>query len=142
MRKNILFILCLASAVFPAWGKDVEDGAAFMKRLPYTQLIKDMALARCFAQINKNDEAMSLDAALSSNAMRSWAPYDYVEGDEKINAVIDKYKDRENYFHVEIPHNSKGYTLNCFKLYHSKELDDVVKDVITENPEHNWYQDN
>ncbi|PNS10128.1 hypothetical protein COO59_19190 [Mixta theicola] len=120
----------------------MEDGAAFMKRLPYTQLIKDMALARCFAMINANNKMMALDAGQSSNAMRSWAPYDIAEGDEKINAVIDKYKDRQNHFHVESLVKSKGYTLNCFRLYHSKDLDDVVKEVITENPEHNWYQDN
>lgn len=142
MKRNILFVVIFVSIIFPSWGKNVEDGATFMKRLPYAQLIKDMALARCFAMINNNDKEMALDAALSSNAMRSWAPYNFVEGDKKINAIIDKYKDRKNNFHVEIPSNSKGYTLNCFRLYHSKELDDVVKDVITENPDHNWYQDN
>jgi hypothetical protein len=64
-------------------------------------------------------KAFSLDAARTANAMREWMPFDIESGDEKINALIGKYKSRVNEFHSETKGKSQGVTLNCLRLYHS-----------------------
>ena len=84
----------------------------------------------------------SLDAARTANAMREWMPFDIESGDEKINALIGKYKSRVNEFHSETKGKSQGVTLNCLRLYHSPELDKLSRQLIAGNPDRTWNQDN
>ncbi|EPH2850319.1 T6SS amidase immunity protein Tai4 family protein [Serratia nevei] len=122
--------------------KDIQDPVAFIKQIPYHQVVKELALSRCLAQVSDSDKAFSLDAARTANAMREWMPFDIESGDEKINALIGKYKSRVNEFHSETKGKSQGVTLNCLRLYHSPELDKLSRQLIAGNPDRTWNQDN
>ncbi|MEG7474936.1 T6SS amidase immunity protein Tai4 family protein [Serratia marcescens] len=120
----------------------MQDPVAFIKQMPYHQVVKELALSRCLAQVSDSDKAFSLDAARTANAMREWMPFDIESGDEKINALIGKYKSRVNEFHSETKGKSQGVTLNCLRLYHSPELDKLSRQLIAGNPDRTWNQDN
>lgn len=134
MRKecfSLLFICCGALA----------EPMAFIKDKPYTQVVKDMVLVRCIAQVAESDSAFSLDAASSANALREWVPFDIENGNEKVNALIQRFKDIPNQFHTESKQSVKDSTLNCLRLYHSPELDTLAKEVLVKDADHSWYQD-
>ncbi|MGY5956716.1 T6SS amidase immunity protein Tai4 family protein [Kosakonia sp. BK9b] len=130
-------LMCCSSLASAA-----TDSMAFVKEMPYRQVVKDMVLARCIAQVSEPNSAYSLDAARSANALREWVPFDIENGNEKINALINKFKNIPNQFHTESAQNVKGVTLNCLRLYHSAELDTLAKDVLVKDPDHTWNQDN
>ncbi|CAI0745808.1 type VI secretion system amidase immunity protein Tai4 [Serratia entomophila] len=144
MKKLVIFgLLPVFLSISPqSLAKEIQDPVAFIKQMPYYQVVKELALARCLAQVSESDKAFSLDAARTANAMREWMPFDIESGDEKINALIDKFKSRVNAFHSEAKNQSQGVTLNCLRLYHSPELDKLSRQVIAENPDRTWNQDN
>ncbi|ANI82617.1 T6SS amidase immunity protein Tai4 family protein [Kosakonia oryzae] len=139
MRIACLGLLLVCSSVLAG---QKEDPMAFIKNMPYTQVVKDMTLARCIAQVADPKSPYSLDAARSANAMREWMPFDIENGDAKINALINQFKGTTHQFHTESPQKVKGLTLNCLRLYHSPELDKLAKEVLLKNPQHTWQQDN
>lgn len=118
------------------------DPVAFVKNMSYKQIVKDIVLSRCVSQVAEDDNAFSLDAARSANALREWIPFDIEHGDEKINALIDSYKNALNGFHSESSQNIKGVTLNCLRLYHSDELDKLAPEVILGDSDSTWNQEN
>lgn len=135
-------ISCLLVAPLRPQAAELQDPVAFIKQMPYCQVVKELALARCLAQVSESDKTFSLDAARTANAMREWMPFDIESGDEKINALIGKFKSRVNDFHSEAKTQSQGVTLNCLRLYHSPELDELSRQVIAGNPDRTWDQDN
>ncbi len=140
MRFGLTACLLIASLRLQA--APIQDPVAFIKQMPYHQVVKELALSRCLAQVSDSDKAFSLDAARTANAMREWMPFDIESGDEKINVLIDKYKSRVNEFHSETKDKSQGVTLNCLRLYHSSELDKLSRQLIAGNPDRTWNQDN
>lgn len=132
-----LFLLVITISVNAA-----EDHTHYIKEMPYRQLVKDAVLARCIAQVSESNSQFSIDAARSSNALLTWVPYNFVNGNDKINAIIDKYKKIVRSFHSERKPEVKGVTLNCLQLYHSDELDKLVPQLIDGDPSRTWYQDN
>lgn len=138
ISKLFLFLLLAHSSAF---AKSEPDPMAFIKERPYTEVVKDMVLARCIAQAAEPDSAYSLDAARSSNALREWVPFDIENGNEKVNALIQQFSKTLNKFHNESTQSVKGATLNCLRLYHSPELDKLAKEVLVKNPQHSWNQD-
>ncbi|EKM5066154.1 T6SS amidase immunity protein Tai4 family protein [Cronobacter turicensis] len=133
----LLLFICTAGSA-----NAIQDPVAFIKDKPYTQVVKDMVLARCIAQVSEPGSAFSRDAAHTANALRVWIPFDIENGDKKINALIKQFKDTVNPSHSEYDQKSTGLTLNCLRLYHSPELDKAARDVLFENPDHTWNQDN
>lgn len=121
---------------------DTADPVVFVKKLPYSQVVKDMVFARCISQVADENSQISMDAARTANALREWIPYDIETGDEKVNSLIARFKNAENSFHSESKNQVKGVTLNCLRLYHSDELTMLVPTLLLENPEHTWSQDN
>jgi len=121
---------------------NTTDPVEFVKKMPYTQVVKDMVFARCISQVADENSQISLDAARTANALREWIPYDIENGDEKVNALISQFKDTINGFHSESAQSVKGVTLNCLRLYHSKELTALVPKVLSDNPNRTWLQDN
>ncbi|CAI0758498.1 type VI secretion system amidase immunity protein Tai4 [Serratia entomophila] len=144
MKKLVTFglVSVFLSISQQSLAREIQDPVAFIKQMPYYQVVKELALARCLAQVSESDKAFSLDAARTANAMREWMPFDIESGDEKINALIDKFKSRINAFHSEAKTKSQGVTLNCLRLYHSPELDKLSRQVIAGNPDRTWNQDN
>ncbi|MDX5627152.1 MULTISPECIES: T6SS amidase immunity protein Tai4 family protein [unclassified Brenneria] len=144
MKRSILFPLCsiLLVAIVHAADKTSFDPVDFIKKMPYHQVVKELALARCIALVSTEDTLFSLDAARTANAMREWMPFDIENADQKVNALIDKYKSIYNPSHRENGPDTKGVTLNCLRLYHSPDLDKLSREVIDGDPDHTWYQDN
>lgn len=139
MRKLIPgFLLLLISTSVNA----AEDPTRYIKEMPYRQLVKDAVLARCIAKVSEPNSQFSIDAARSGNSLLTWVPFNIESGNEKINSIINKYKVVVNGFHSERKPEIKGVTLNCLKLYHSDELNELVPQLIDGNPERTWYQDN
>lgn len=120
----------------------VADPVAFVKKMPYKQVVKDAVLARCIAKVADDNTLFSSDAAHVGAALLVWVPFNFDDGNEKINSIISKYKDTVNASHSERKPITKGVTLNCLRLYHSDELDKLVPQLINGNPEHTWLQDN
>lgn len=114
----------------------------FYQKQTYRQVLKDLVLARCLAQVADKGSQFSVDAARSASAFIEWIPFDAENGTDKVNALIGKYKNQINGFHSERKPDVKGVTLNCLRLYHSDELNKLVPQVIIGDPERTWIQDN
>ncbi|AHG20846.2 hypothetical protein Z042_15460 [Chania multitudinisentens RB-25] len=139
---NIASFTLILTLSLQTQAKTVDDPVAFIKQMPYYQVVKELALSRCLAQVATEDKTFSIDAARTANAMREWMPFDIESGDEKINTLIDQFKSRINHFHSEVENNTTGVMLNCLRLYHSPELDKLSREVIVGDATHNWKQDN
>ncbi|MBM1022342.1 hypothetical protein EIC82_12630 [Enterobacter sp. A11] len=114
----------------------------FYQQQTYRQVLKDLVLARCLAQVADKGSQFSADAARSASTFIEWIPFDAENGTDKVNALIEKYKNQINGFHSERKPDVKGVTLNCLRLYHSDELNKLVPQVIIGDPDRSWIQDN
>ncbi|NCI16421.1 hypothetical protein EHJ07_07925 [Cronobacter muytjensii] len=139
MPFSLLLFICTS-----ALANSAQESAAFFKVLPYKQVFKDMVLARCLAQVSTDDSAFSTDAGFSAYALMQWIPLDIDTGNEKVNALILKYRDQQNGFSPEAlaGRSIKGVTLNCLRLYHSPALEQLSKDVLIGDASQSWMQDN
>lgn len=139
MNLKRAFIL-LTFLTFSALGDNLQFD--FYQQQTYRQVVKDLVLARCLAQVADKGSQFSADAALSASAFIEWIPFDAENGTEKLEAIIGKYKNQINGFHSERKPDVKGVTLNCLRLYHSDELNKLVPQLIIGNPDRTWIQDN
>lgn len=114
----------------------------FYQQQTYRQVVKDLVLARCLAQVSDNGSQFSTDAARTSSAFIEWIPFDVENGTDKVNSIIGKYKNKINGFHSELKPDDKGVTLNCLRLYHSDELNQLAPQLIIGDPDRTWIQDN
>ncbi|WNN44933.1 T6SS amidase immunity protein Tai4 family protein [Winslowiella toletana] len=140
-KKRLIHLKCILVSFQPC-AEGIKSSVSFIKRMPYYQVVKDLTLTRCIAQLSSENKIFSDDAARTANAMREWMPYNIDSGDIKINAIINSFKSKENYFYNDSGVISNGYMINCLRLYHSAELDKLSKEVIDNDPFSNWYQDN
>lgn len=132
--------LLFAVFCFPA--RSDNPYVDFYQQQTYRQVVKDLVLARCLAQVADKNSQFSIDAARSASAFIEWVPFDAENGNDKVNAIIGKYKNKINGFHSERKPDVKGVTLNCLRLYHSDELNKLVPQLIIGNPDRTWLQDN
>ncbi|EGQ5287769.1 TPA: hypothetical protein QCD44_001527 [Enterobacter hormaechei] len=114
----------------------------FYHQQTYRQVLKDLVLARCLAQVADKGSQFSADAARSASAFIEWIPFDAENGTDKVNVLIGKYINQINGFHSERKPDVKGVTLNCLRLYHSDELNELAPQLIIGNPDRTWIQDN
>ncbi|HGF6043635.1 TPA: T6SS amidase immunity protein Tai4 family protein [Enterobacter hormaechei] len=124
---------------------DVNSGNSypdFYHQQTYRQVLKDLVLARCLAQVADKGSQFSADAARSASAFIEWIPFDAENGTDKVNVLIGKYINQINGFHSERKPDVKGVTLNCLRLYHSDELNELAPQLIIGNPDRTWIQDN
>ncbi|NVL51557.1 hypothetical protein F2S72_19360, partial [Pseudomonas syringae pv. actinidiae] len=85
----------------------------------------------------------AMDAGSSVTALREWAYYDFEKSPDAVKALIDKYLARD-YTNPLVESEIKGVKfdlLKCLDLYHSKELNALVKEVVIK-PGHTYVQDN
>lgn len=87
--NGFFFIVLLSHSI--AYARLEQDSMAFIKNRPYTQVVKDMVLVRCIAQVSEPGSAYSLDAARSANALREWVPFDIESGNKKVNTLIKQF---------------------------------------------------
>lgn len=98
----------------------------------YEQNYKDMVLATCIANAYKGDKSTAMDAGSSVTALREWAYYDLEKSPDAVKALIDQYLARR-YTNPLVESEVKGVKfdlLKCLDLYHSKELNALVKEVV------------
>lgn len=138
--NNVLLGLVLFATAMTANAAD--DPVLFIKKMPYKQVVKNMVLSRCLAQVADDKSQFAVDAACSGNALLEWLPFDIENGNDKVNALIDKYTGFTNGFHSERKPAVQGLTLNCLRLYHSDELDKLTSQAIIGEPNHSWIEDN
>lgn len=136
--KHFCFFLAFMTFYVCA-GNNYPD---FYQQQKYRQVLKDLVLSRCLAQVADKGSQFSADAARSASAFIEWIPFDAENGTDKLNALIEKYKNQINGFHSERKPDVKGVTLNCLRLYHSDELNKLVPQVIIGDPDRSWIQDN
>ncbi|WP_256124995.1 T6SS amidase immunity protein Tai4 family protein [Enterobacter cloacae] len=136
--KHFCFFLAFMTFYVCA-GNNYPD---FYQQQTYRQVLKDLVLARCLAQVADKGSQFSADAARSASAFIEWIPFDAENGTDKVNALIEKYKNQINGFHSERKPDVKGVTLNCLRLYHSDKLNKLVPQVIIGDPDRSWIQDN
>lgn len=145
--KKVLFSILAASAI-ALWhpiGSTADDHYSFPHAgaRTYAQNYKDMVLAICIANAYTNDKNAAMDAGSSVSALRDWTYYDFEKSPDAIKSLVDKFLARD-YFNPLVESEIKGVRfdfLKCLDLYHSKELDALVKRVVI-NPKHTYRQDN
>lgn len=134
-----LLFSCLAPASFASPPASSPHG---MERT-YAQNYRDMVLATCIANAYKDEKNTAKDAGSSVTALREWAYYDFEKSPDAVKALIDKYLARD-YTNPLVESEIKGVKfdlLKCLDLYHSKELNALVKEVVIK-PDHTYIQDN
>lgn len=134
-----LLLLCLAPISFASPPESSPQG---MERT-YAQNYRDMVLATCIANAYKGEKSTAMDAGSSVTALREWAYYDFEKSPDAVKALIDKYLARD-YTNSLVESEIKGVKfdlLKCLDLYHSKELNALVKEVVIK-PGHTYVQDN
>ncbi|RMS10874.1 hypothetical protein ALP72_03280 [Pseudomonas coronafaciens pv. coronafaciens] len=134
-----LLFSCLAPTSFASPPESFPQG---MERT-YAQNYRDMVLATCIANAYKGEKSTAMDAGSSVTALREWAYYDFEKSPDAVKALIDKYLARD-YTNPLVESEIKGVKfdlLKCLDLYHSKELNSLVKEVMIK-PGHTYIQDN
>jgi hypothetical protein len=110
----------------------------------YAQNYKDMVLADCIAIAYKNEPTVVMDAGSSASALRDWTYYDWEKNPyDVVTSLVNRYLARD-YFNPLVESEIKNVRfdlLKCMDLYHSKELDALVKRVVI-NPRRSYRQDN
>ncbi|MCG8595063.1 MAG: type VI secretion system amidase immunity protein Tai4 [Kiloniellales bacterium] len=103
----------------------------------YAQNYKDMVLAECVATAYRNEPEGAKDAGSSASALRDWTYYDWEKNPyDVVVRLVAKYLARD-YHNPLVESEIKGVRfdfLKCLDLYHSEELDLLVKRIVI-NPE-------
>ncbi|WP_232490325.1 type VI secretion system amidase immunity protein Tai4 [Burkholderia ubonensis] len=98
---------------------------------------------RCITTAYKNDKDASVDAGSSASALRDWTSCDMEKSPDAVKSLVDRYLARD-YHNPLAKSEIKGVRfdlLKCLDLYHSKELDILVKRLVI-NPGRTYRQDN
>jgi hypothetical protein len=144
--KKVWFsiLAAFALALWPPVGSAASDGRTSPQAgaRTYAQNYKDMVLATCIANAYTNDRNAAVDAGSSVSALRDWTSYDLEKSPDAIKSLVDAYLARD-YHNPLVESEIKGVRfdfLKCLDLYHSKELDALVKRVVI-NPKRTYRQD-
>lgn len=121
-KKSSLLI-----ATFLSVGAVADDLPAAASR-SYAQNYKDMALASCIATAYQRDKDISLDASFTANALNEWGRYDIDENTGKIEKITKEFLKRSYQSHHGS--NVQLELLKCIDLYHSDELEQLVKQHV------------
>lgn len=131
MRRRLLAILYLCSAVAHAG----TDQVTAVTRNNATNF-KDRALAYCVAQAYKESPA-GQDAQKTGGVFLDWTYFD-LDANSEIDALIAKYLRRDYRTPVEGYADAKFALLKCIDMYHSPELDAMVRKYV---PHPQWIGD-
>jgi hypothetical protein len=98
---------------------------------------RDRALVSCIAEAYQGTPAGD-DAAISMAAFIEWTYYDDDNGDPMVDQLVAKYLRRDYRNPVEGYVGAKFDALKCVDMYHSAELDQLVKKYV---PHPDWIGD-
>jgi hypothetical protein len=144
MRKGLITGLLFALLASTIYAKDKEITSPQAGVRTYAQNYKDMVLAECVATAYKDEPMVVMDAGSSVSALRDWTYYDWEKNPyDIVTALVRQYLARD-YHNPLVESEIKGVRfdfLKCLDLYHSRELDALVKRVVI-HPKHTYRQDN
>jgi hypothetical protein len=91
-----------------------------------------MVLATCVATAYKSDKDAPVDSGSSVAALRDWTYYDLEKSPDAVKALVESFlaRDYRNPLAESEVKNVRFDFLKCVDLYHSKELDALVKAVV------------
>lgn len=143
LARGVLAVFVLFASVSHA--KDDAANSPQAGARTYAQNYKDMVLAECVATAYSKEIQASTDSGSSASALRDWTDYDWEKHpyNELVPPLVGKYLAR-NYQNPLVEVEIKGvrfHFLKCLDLYHSKELDSLVKRVVIK-PKRTYRQDN
>lgn len=124
-------VAAISACVVPHANAGASDTPRAMTRSNGSNF-KDMVLAVCLARIYQADGTAAGDAASSSRALVEWTLYDADKGPDEIDRLVEQFlrKDYRNPVGDVPGETSKFSLLKCLDLYHSKEMDGLVKRVV------------
>jgi len=144
MRKGLTVGLLFAFLASATHAKDEQITSPQAGVRTYAQNYKDMVLAECVATAYKDEPMVTMDAGSSASALRDWTYYDWEKNPyDMVTALVKQYLARD-YFNPLVEAEIKGIRfdfLKCLDLYHSRELDALVKRVVI-SPKRTYRQDN
>lgn len=105
----------------------------------YAQNYKDSALAFCIAKAYESEPKTYTDAIATADGLDNWGSYDIENSTGEIPRLVKSYLIRD-YPSFQGP-TIKLNLLKCIDLYHSKELEELVKRYVSE-PNRTYRQDN
>ena len=142
--NKISILAAFTIALCPPLGNAASDHASPQAGArTYAQNYKDMVLATCIANAYTNEKNAAIDAGSSVSALRDWTYYDLEKSPDAIKFLVDTYLARD-YHHPLVESEIKGVRFNflkCLDLYHSKELESLIKRMVI-NPKRTYRQDN
>lgn len=144
LLSNVLASLGLGLAflAFSAHAKDEATRGPQAGARTYAQNFRDMVLASCIEDAYKSDTKAPVDVGSSVSALRDWTYYDLEKSPQAIRSLVDSYLARD-YSNPLVESEIKGIRfdfLKCLDLYHSKELDALVKRMVI-HPTRTYRQD-
>lgn len=98
----------------------------------HEQNYRDMVLANCIATAYTNENNAAMDAGSTVSALKDWTSYDLGKSPTAVSSLIKSYLARD-YQNPLAESELKGVRfdlLKCLDLYHSKELESLVKRVV------------
>ncbi|MBA1376454.1 type VI secretion system amidase immunity protein Tai4 [Pseudomonas brassicacearum] len=143
--KAFTALLLSAWAIAPGanWAKDGPSDSPQAGGRTYAQNYKDMVLADCIATAYKGEPDAAQDAGSSASALMDWTYFDLEQAPQVGKPLIDQFLARD-YRNPMVESERPGVRfelLKCLDLYHSKELDNQVKQLVID-PDHTYRQDN
>lgn len=120
----------LLSTAVNATSRDITSPQAVGRT--HAQNYKDMVLAHCLTQAYRHDAGVSADVGSSLSALRDWTYYDMEKSPDAVKSLVDSYLARD-YANPLVESEIKGIRfdyLKCMDLYHSKALEDLVKQLV------------
>lgn len=109
----------------------------------YASNYKDMVLAACVARAYRHDVGAAIDAGSSVSALRDWTYFDLDKSPDAVESLLDSYLARD-YSNPLVESEIQGVKfdlLKCLDLYHSKALEDLVKQMVM-HPKRTTRRDN
>ena len=137
--KKILYFLALVLCAFgltqtmSVAQEDNHRGPRAAER-SYGQNFKDMAFAHCLGKAYGGDELITRDIASSHGALIEWTYYDLAKAPEAVTNLVQAYL-AQDYSNPLAEQEAPGLEFNylkCLDLYHSQELDGLMREVVAE----------
>lgn len=135
VARTVIRLVVLGSIAAPAYSRDLPSASPQAAARTDGQNYKDMVLATCLATAYKNDKDAPADAGSSVSALRDWTYYDLEKSPGAVKALVERYlaQDYRNPLVESEVKNVRFDFLKCLDLYHGKELESLVKQVVA-NP--------
>lgn len=137
MRSVVAFAFAFTPALVSPLAHSAEQPGAIARS--NASNFKDMILGICLARVYAPHAPVAADAGSSANALVEWTLYDAEKSPEHIEQLVGQFT-RRNYANPLAESEQTGVKfdlLKCLDLYHSRELDALVKRVVL-NPGRNY----